>query len=305
MNTAPAIAALGAVFLLGVPSANADPFAEHWFDGKAELAGYELVQPRYGEARKGRAILVFVTEPYSKSMQVKVDRYNPRDPDHVQVLKLNFVKKFQTGIYDYSLMTSAFAVPSEGFRPLKVSFSSQEWCGHTYEELTFDQGGGRLDVRSYFEGETSTAKLSGTVVPEELLFIQLRQLANGKLEGSEREVELLASAATRRLRHQRPTAESSRIRWSEAKSTRVPAGTMQVRTASYMRAGSVSCEVDVETAYPHRIAGWRCSDGEVARLRGSSRLPYWQLHGEGQEKLLSRLGLTPPDPDIKSGRDPR
>jgi hypothetical protein len=46
------------------------------------------------------------------------------------VLKLNAVRKFQTGIYDYSVLTSTFARTAAGFPVAKLSFSIQEWCGH-------------------------------------------------------------------------------------------------------------------------------------------------------------------------------
>ena len=46
------------------------------------------------------------------------------------MLKLNSVRDFQTGIYHYNVMTSVFARVAAGWPIAKVSFSSQEWCGH-------------------------------------------------------------------------------------------------------------------------------------------------------------------------------
>ena len=77
-----------------------DGFWRYWSDSKAELNGYRFVQPRYGQLREGRAVLVFVTEPFSRSKKVKVDRYDRNNPDHTMVLNLNDVRKFQTGVYD-------------------------------------------------------------------------------------------------------------------------------------------------------------------------------------------------------------
>src|SRR5262249_10920006 len=49
------------------------PFDSYWHDGKAELDGYRMTIQRYGRPRMGRAVLVYVTEPFSKSKHVKVD----------------------------------------------------------------------------------------------------------------------------------------------------------------------------------------------------------------------------------------
>ena len=46
-------------------------FWAHWGDGKAELNGYRLTQPRYGELRKGTVVHVYVTEPFSHEARVK------------------------------------------------------------------------------------------------------------------------------------------------------------------------------------------------------------------------------------------
>ncbi len=55
-------------------AADADEFWSHWGDGKAELDGYALTQPRYGELREGTAVLIFVTEDFSDSLtRVKAD----------------------------------------------------------------------------------------------------------------------------------------------------------------------------------------------------------------------------------------
>jgi len=83
-------------------------FSDYWFSGKAELNSYDLQQSRYGEIRDGEVIFIFVTEPFSLSKQVKLDNSLDSDKDRVSVLKLNESRKFKTGIYDYSILTSTF-----------------------------------------------------------------------------------------------------------------------------------------------------------------------------------------------------
>ena len=273
------------------------PFAPDWFDGKAELAGYELTQSRYGQERAGRAVLIFVTEPYSRSERVKVDRFDPANPDHAQVLKLNHVRKFQTGIYDYSLMTSVFSDVEAGFRPLEVSFSSQEWCGHVYEEALFgfgDDGDQQVSVHSYFEGESTDVEIGGDLVAEDALPILLRSLDREKLDTANRSLRLLPSATFRRLRHRPAEPFTTELTWTpDAARVTVPAGSFETRSATHGRADGGSCTFSIEVPYPHRIVAWTCSDGESARLTGTTRLDYWRTHREGEEALLGTLGLAP------------
>src|SRR5688572_26609928 len=113
----------------GTLRAHADQFDSHWHDGKAELDGYRLTVSRYGQERTGTAVMIFVTEPFSTSKHVKVDNPRANPADTFDALKLNLVRDFQTGIYDYNTMVSVF-VRSDTFAPVKVSFSSAEWCGH-------------------------------------------------------------------------------------------------------------------------------------------------------------------------------
>src|SRR5438105_143676 len=82
--------------------AYAESAIETWSDGRAELDGYRLTQPRYGELRKGTAVLIFVKEDFSETARVKADPGRHPPEDVFPVLKLNFVKDFQTGVYDYN-----------------------------------------------------------------------------------------------------------------------------------------------------------------------------------------------------------
>ena len=277
------------ITLAATPALANGPFWPHWSDGKAELSGYELIQPRYGELRRGEAVLIFVTEPFSKSKAVKVNQWNPNDSDQFTALKLNFVRKFQTGIYDYSVMTSVFTDPARAFAPVKVTFSSQEWCGHVFEEARFGDDA-RVDINSYFEGETTDLTLPVTAA-EDALFITLRGLAATDLAAEPTALVALPSALDRRLLHKPAVPAPISIRWSAPGTTTVPAGTFTTRTATWNRGLGGECSADLEVAYPHRIIGWRCSDGEVGKLKGSERIAYWQTNKEGDEARLKGLGL--------------
>ena len=124
-------------------------FNDYWYSGQAEITSYQLEQSRYGEIRKGTAVLVFVTEPFLENDQVKADQSNP---SNINVLKLNATKKFNTGIYPYSIMQSTFYPVSNNQHALKVSASVQEWCGHVYTQLN-NREQFQVTSHSYFQGE--------------------------------------------------------------------------------------------------------------------------------------------------------
>jgi len=270
--------------------ADSGAFWAHWSDGQAELSGYTLDQPRYGEMRKGHAVLVFVTEPFSRSRGVKVDRYDAQNPDHFTALKLNHVRTFQTGLYPYRLMTSVFTDPAQGLAPVKIVFSSQEWCGQLYEEARFGPDGAALKVASYFEGESGTHAVPVTVA-EDALFVTARGLmAGGPGKAPSGPVSMLASAQNRRLTHRPAQATKTTFDWGPSRSVSVPAGAFTVRTLKWDR-GGIGCAMDVEVAAPHRIVGWRCDDGEKAELTGTMRSPYWQQARNGDASVRARLGL--------------
>ena len=109
-----------------VPDPN---FNSYWYQGKAELTSYNLEQARYGEMREGQAVLIFVTEDFSKSKQVKLDNPGAAGDDAEKVLKLNMTKKFDTGLYPYSMMSSVFT-PVNGDASLKVyhQFARMVWA---------------------------------------------------------------------------------------------------------------------------------------------------------------------------------
>lgn len=130
-------------------------FKDYWYAGKAEITSYELKQARYGEVHEGYAVLIFVTEDFSENKQVKLDNPSAAGEDAVKVLKLNFLKKFNTGIYRYSIMESVFTPVSTDIFPnsLKVTMSSQEWCGHAYTQMNLRNNEYNIESFSYFESE--------------------------------------------------------------------------------------------------------------------------------------------------------
>ncbi len=302
------------VFLLGVlaglaggPARAGDPTFERWWrDGRAELDGYRLTIQRYGHERTGRAVAIYVTEPFSRSRHVKLDAPARAGRDAMGVLKLNLVRDFQTGIYDYHTIVSLF-VDDVAFAPVKIAFSSSEWCGQVYEELNFGPSAITQRVASYFEGESGEHSLGRPRdgLEEDALFVKLRTLSGAPLvsPGARRTFPFLASPFYRRLAH-RPTTWSSVVieRSSAPVRVTVPAGIFEVDTYVVRPADGRTGRFDVERAWPHRIVrwSWRAAPGapplggtDAAELAGSRRLAYWRTHDPGDEQELRDLGVNP------------
>lgn len=130
---------------------HSDEVRSFWFAG-AEINRYELSQMRYGEAHPGHAEFIFVTEPFLSEQQVKNEYGGQPSTD---ILKLNALRTFNTGIYSYRTMTSTFqAIDLETYpHALKTNTTVQDWCGQTFQQLNKTDEGWRGELRSYFQKE--------------------------------------------------------------------------------------------------------------------------------------------------------
>ena len=272
-----------------------------WGDGQAELAGYDLTFPRYGHLRSGVAVTIFVSEPFSNALRVKSDPGRRGPEDEFPAMKLNLIQDFSTGVYDYNEMTSSFValMPVNG-RPAgsltKVSFSSQEWCGHVWHQLLFDPSAIRSTVHSYFDGEadqSQTLDYPVEALPADALHHWARGMAYPVLQaGESRQVALLPSMQSARHAHQSLAWSTARIsRATGRERVTVPAGEFETERLDVESADGTIRSFYVETAAPRRIIRWKSSTGEQASLLASRRLKYWQMNAAGFEKELESLGL--------------
>ncbi|SDS15844.1 hypothetical protein SAMN04515667_1541 [Formosa sp. Hel1_31_208] len=152
------------------PFEQSEEFISYWYAGEAEISSYQLEQVRYGEIHDGSAVLVYVTEDFLPEKQVKADNFNT---SNISVLKLNATKKFNTGIYPYSIMQSTFYPVSNTKHAIKVSCSVQEWCGHAYTQLN-NKDQFEIKTHSYFEREADQNVTLDKTILENELWAQLR-----------------------------------------------------------------------------------------------------------------------------------
>jgi len=289
---------LFAVLSAAVVDAETPDFYVHWGDGRAEISSYRVIQPRYGELREGYGVLIFVTEDINRSTFIKVESPTPKE-DRIYVLKLNNVLKFTTGIYDYSVMTSVFSAVEgfaggEPFELCKITLSSQEWCGHVFDEVQVREGNLKGHLSSYFEREGRHPY--GLKVPEDFasedhLLIRIREL-KGRImaTGEEVEVELLPSLWSFRLRHRPHALIEATLRKGDVETVEVRGKSYEAVRWSWAWDGFAKTAW-VEKGYPHRILRWEDSTGESGELIATVREPYWQMNRSADEHMRERLGI--------------
>lgn len=288
-----------------VPSAAPLPkgFEQYWFQGKAELTSYDLAQARYGELHRGEAVLVFVTEDLSRRKQVKLDNPDAASAaDRLPVLKLNFSKKFNTGIYPYSILTSTFTPldPAADPHSPKVSMSMQEWCGHVFTQLNLKGNAYAVSQKSYFESEGDSETTLPAALLEDELWNRIRLDPAGLPTGS---IKLVPSAAFCRLQHLPLRAEAATARRAAADPKLAGPGPAQAYTVAYAGPKQHTLTICYEPAFPYQILGWEetylDSPGAAqprllttrATRRRRIKLDYWRTHSNADAAWRDSLGL--------------
>ncbi len=276
-------------------SVSGDSFGAYWYRGLAEITTYDLRQARYGEIRPGTAVLIYVTEPFLVEEQVKANEADAEGA--VTVLKLNAVRKFSTGVYPYSMMTSVFTpVEREGERgPLKVSSSSQEWCGHTYTQMNRAGDGYRARIFSYFEGESNTEIELPDVMLEDGLWTLLRLNPAALPTG---DLRLVPGTMYRRLSHieLKPYAATAELAPDSADRD---LGTYTITYPELER----TLTIRFRTEFPHVIESWEDAypagfgpDAALMTTRAvmleREMMAYWERNASADAPLRDSLGLA-------------
>lgn len=272
-------------------------FNNYWYAGNAEITSYELKQARYGEIHSGEAVLVFVTEPFSNSKQVKLDDWRNATSDNVSVMKLNFTKKFLTGIYPYSMMSSTFTPVDSNNHPdlLKVTTSSQEWCGHTFTQLNLAKGEYKFRQYSYFESEGDIdSKLPKTILEDEL-WTRIRLNPTDLPKG---EINVLPGTFYLRLRHQEIKAQPATAKVEALASSDFSDKSHQVYVLDYTNR---SLKIYFESDFPYTILGWEETHlsgfgkpeklTTIAKRINTIKSTYWNKNSNKDRKIREELGL--------------
>lgn len=259
-----------------------------YFSGKAEVNTYSLEKARYNGIHPGESVLIFVTEPFLEEKQVKSD--HPNNEKTIPVLKMNRIDRFATGIYDYSIYTSVFT-PTQHFDPtypLKITMSSQDWCGQSFMQLN-NNDGFELMLRSYFESEGDTSAQLNYDYSEDNLF-NLARIDTSLLPKGE--FDIIPTMSHLRLSHSplktyRCNASLARLENQVIYSYDIPE--LQRGVRMFMDPKNHFQIVRWEETYPTVF------DGTLRKstytLKHSKRLPYWELNQTKDAQMRDSLEL--------------
>lgn len=254
-------------------------FKDYWYSGEAEITSFTLEQPRYGELRKGTAVLIFVTEDFLPKIQVKA---NKSSSDNIPVLKLNTTKNYTTGIYPYSIMTSAFLPLNAKNHAIKITNSTQEWCGQIYTQLN-NRGEYYVEGHSYFDGEADERYTLPRGTVEDEIWALVRVDPSELPQGAKK---IIPSIEYLRLHH-------LEMKPYKATCTLTP-NSYSIEYPELNR----TLAINFEAQFPHQITGWteRFPDGDqmmtaTATRMNSIKTPYWNQNAEKYHSLRDSLGL--------------
>jgi hypothetical protein len=267
-----------------------EQFKSYWYAGKAELNSYKLQQSRYGEIRDGNAMLIFVTEDFSRNKQVKLDGIGDAD-DRVGVLKLNFTKNFVTGIYPYSMMLSVFTPIHRNAErhTMKTAMSSQEWCGQVYGQLNLRGEKFEYTGHSYFEKEGEARSYLKAALLEDEIWNAIR-LDEASLPTGE--MDIIPGLFFTRLKHTHMIVMKAKI------GKNIKANEVEYIIEIPEQEKKVVIRYSIN--FPHQILGWTESFMEggqemvtTATLDKSIQLDYWKKNKNEFKYLRDSLGLSP------------
>ncbi|MBD0776189.1 septum formation inhibitor Maf [Maribacter sp. ANRC-HE7] len=262
-------------------------FKEYWYSGNAEITSYSLEQARYGELREGKAVLIYVTEPFLKEKQVKAEQ---SDPSNIPVLKLNSTKKYLTGIYPYSIMSSSFYPVYDNQHAIKVTFSAQEWCGQVFAQLNNRE---KYNVKSfsYFEREGDKDITLEKEVLENELWNKIRIDPSSLPLG---DFKLIPSLEYIRMSHTvlKPYEAQASLTLDNG------INTYKIHYPELKR----TLEIHFTSTFPYTIEGWsdsfKSGFGDKAKTMVSKatkiktlKTPYWRQNGNKHLSLRDTLGL--------------
>ncbi|MCE7994745.1 MAG: hypothetical protein HEP71_22410 [Roseivirga sp.] len=265
---------------------------DYWYSGKAELTRYKLEQVRYGESHEGDAVMIFVTEDFLEDKQVKYERGSKERVK--SVLKLNNTKRFWTGIYPYSLITSSFS-PVDGQSTIKVSTSAQEWCGHSYSQINFRNGKYEGLLHSYFQNEGDKEFELESALLEDEIWAQVRMRPGDLPKG---EIKIIPGMQFQRLKHREFQVESAKATISTLEDAALSTQALTQYSIDYNNINRV-LTITYETAFPHTIVAWEeqetARDGQIMTTRAtrthSVKSPYWGQNSLADSVMRQKLGF--------------
>lgn len=274
----------------------ATKLADYWYQGKAEINSYNLEQARYSDVHPGEAVLIFVSEDFLTDKQVKNDNYTNKNS--TPILKNNFLRKFTTGIYDYSIMTSVFtpADTKQFPKTTKVTISSQDWCGQSFMQINQQKNKYKVELRSYFESEGDQDFTIDGALLEDEIFNRIRMNPDALPTGK---TQLIPSAAIVRLMHLEMQPMAATITKKSYQGADFKGDNLVAYEIEYP-ALKRKLNIVYHKEAPYIIEGWTDKYTALSRQPLSTKAtrrktilsPYWKQNGVKDVVLRKDLGLT-------------
>jgi hypothetical protein len=262
-------------------------FDRYWHQGKAELTRYALRQARYGDVHDGEAVLIFVTEDFLAKPQVKHESGDAAGA--LPILKLNAYRRFYTGIYPYTVMTSSFT-PASGTPTLKLSSTVQEWCGQVYSQINRRSDGLHTLMHSYFQKEADQKMLLPEATLEDGLWAKIRIAPERIPEGKQAIVPGLDYV---RMRHKALRPYPAVVTRSHDVETDLVDHAVSALEVDYPALGR-KLTIYYEAVFPRVIQAWEETEGpfRTTAVRTNAIMDdYWNHNSANDESYRDELGL--------------
>ena len=187
-------------------------------------------------------------------------------------------------------MTSTFSPVSKKGHPLKISSTSQEWCGHVFTQLN-NKKEFEIDSYSYFEREGDRSfSLPKNWLEDELwnmIRINPEELPTGS-------IALIPSFEFLRLRHKKMKAYTANLNLEKGDSTY----TYTIEYPDFSR----SLSIYYSSTFPYEIEKWEETSlsgfGANAKAMTTTatklkriKTPYWSQNGNKDLIMRDSLGL--------------
>ncbi len=248
-----------------------------WEDGLSEMSYYDATCVLYDKKRSYTRVHLMNRQFMSTIHYIKAMEDTP---DPAPALKFVISEEIPTENYNYRFLTTAF-LERPSLRPIKVSVTSQEWCGHTFKQLTWERrkefaaDKWSLDIScySYFpdEGDRWFPHAGEAYIDaHECLFLFARAVVAAG--GESHRMSLLKTLRSNHLPDPNPLDATLRADGNPRRVT-VPMGSFDAQRVVLDWDGDETW-FDVETAAPHRLLAFKAGDVE-AKLKGVERRAYW------------------------------
>ncbi len=238
-------------------------------DGLAEVSEYDLQQFRYGNLHPGTATMVAVREAMGERREVKAIA---TDTATVPVLKLHWVRGFQTGSYRYDQASFQLVRQADGI-PLRWLITSQEWCGVASKSWV---NGGPLRVSSYFDGHGDLEQPldlgSDAVLADSLWWWARAWVAAGakpitlRIVPSQIEARCIDTVPVPASISSAPGSVKNPL---GAQPAEVPAVLVTIRRGAFID------RLAIATDDRHALLSWQQADGSTLTLRSIRCFDYW------------------------------